>query len=453
MDAAVGKHRLDPGDQRAHRPEAQHLGAAGIGRDQPADRRAALGAERQREAPACVARAASWRSARITPASATARSAAIDRADPVHPAQRQDQRRPVRGRASRRRPSRCCRPAAPAARRARRRKRDDRGDLLGRGRGWSIAGDAPCQRPRQSVSHGSMSRGSVIAALARRSVRGPHRSDALLAPSVIAVHLALGGARRPAKRRRRSWTARRSPSSSRARINGVIGSDGNLPWHIPGDLKRFKALTMGSAMVMGRKTFDSLPGLLPGRRHIVLTRDPDWTRRRAPKSRTTSRRAALAGDEPVSVIGGAEIFELFEPLADRIELTEVLAEIDGDASMPDPRIERALARGRVARTPCRRRRPRVARRDAGARLGLARRARRGVGAQAASSVRRSTLIDQRRHLVAHCPSRSPPRDSSMTIRDAAGDPFELHVHHARSSPSNSSGPRPPVSTTRSPGWT
>src|SRR5215207_9385952 len=59
-------------------------------------------------------------------------------------------------------------------------------------------------------------------------------------------------------------------------INGVIGKGGTLPWHIPGDLKRFKALTMGSAMIMGRKTFDSLPGILPGRRHIVMTRDPKW---------------------------------------------------------------------------------------------------------------------------------------------------------------------------------
>ena len=58
--------------------------------------------------------------------------------------------------------------------------------------------------------------------------------------------------------------------------NGVIGRAGKLPWHIPADLKRFKALTMGSVMVMGRRTFDSLPGLLPGRRHIVLTRDRDW---------------------------------------------------------------------------------------------------------------------------------------------------------------------------------
>ena len=58
--------------------------------------------------------------------------------------------------------------------------------------------------------------------------------------------------------------------------NGVIGSEGKLPWHIPADLKHFKALTMGKPMVMGRKTFESLPGLLPGRRHIVLTRDTHW---------------------------------------------------------------------------------------------------------------------------------------------------------------------------------
>jgi dihydrofolate reductase len=62
---------------------------------------------------------------------------------------------------------------------------------------------------------------------------------------------------------------------ARAR-NGVIGRDGTLPWHLPQDLKRFKALTLGAPMIMGRKTFESLPGLLPGRRHIVLTRGRDW---------------------------------------------------------------------------------------------------------------------------------------------------------------------------------
>ena len=120
-------------------------------------------------------------------------------------------------------------------------------------------------------------------------------------------------------------------------INGVIGRDGRLPWHIPGDLKRFKSLTMGSAMIMGRKTFDSLPGILPGRRHIVMTRDPDWKVEGTEVAHDLDNAILLAGATPISVIGGAAIFELFEPIADKIELTEVIAEIRGDVSMPDLR--------------------------------------------------------------------------------------------------------------------
>ncbi len=120
-------------------------------------------------------------------------------------------------------------------------------------------------------------------------------------------------------------------------INGVIGKDNKLPWHIPGDLRRFKQLTMGSAMIMGRKTFDSLPGILPGRRHIVMTRDPDWVVDGVQIAHDVDSAIKLAGKEPISVIGGAAIFELFEPIADRIELTEVIAEVDGDVSMPDLR--------------------------------------------------------------------------------------------------------------------
>src|SRR5438270_2354338 len=119
--------------------------------------------------------------------------------------------------------------------------------------------------------------------------------------------------------------------------NGVIGRDGKLPWHIPADLKRFKALTMGSVMVMGRKTFESLPGLLPGRRHVVLTRDPEWQAEGAEIAHDLDQALALAGAEPVSVIGGARIFALFLPLADKIELTEVLAEVAGDTFIDDPR--------------------------------------------------------------------------------------------------------------------
>lgn len=123
---------------------------------------------------------------------------------------------------------------------------------------------------------------------------------------------------------------------ARAR-NGVIGRDGKLPWHISADLKRFKALTMGSVMVMGRKTFESLPGLLPGRRHIVLTRDAEWKAEGAEVARNPEEALKLAGGEPVSVIGGAEILGQFLTLADRIELTEVLDDVPGDTLMPDPR--------------------------------------------------------------------------------------------------------------------
>lgn len=119
--------------------------------------------------------------------------------------------------------------------------------------------------------------------------------------------------------------------------NGVIGRDGGLPWRISADLKRFKKLTMGTAMIMGRRTFDSLPGLLPGRRHIVLTRDRSWSAVGAEVAPSIEDALAMAGDEPVSVIGGAEIFELLLPEATRLELTEVEGNIPGDTVMADPR--------------------------------------------------------------------------------------------------------------------
>jgi dihydrofolate reductase len=88
---------------------------------------------------------------------------------------------------------------------------------------------------------------------------------------------------------------------------------------------------------MGRRTFESLPGLLPGRRHMVLTRDRGWSAPGAQTAHSVEEALELAGGEKVSVIGGAEIFELFLPIADRVELTEVLAEVQGDTFMPDPR--------------------------------------------------------------------------------------------------------------------
>ena len=115
--------------------------------------------------------------------------------------------------------------------------------------------------------------------------------------------------------------------------NGAIGKDGTLPWHLPADLKRFKALTMGKPMVMGRKTFESLPSLLPGRRHIVLTRRERWESAGADVVRSVEEAVALLDGEPASVIGGAAIFDVFLPLATRAELTEIHADFDGDVFM------------------------------------------------------------------------------------------------------------------------
>ncbi|NMN05557.1 MULTISPECIES: dihydrofolate reductase [unclassified Novosphingobium] len=119
--------------------------------------------------------------------------------------------------------------------------------------------------------------------------------------------------------------------------DGTIGDKGRLPWHIPADLKRFKALTMGKPMIMGRKTFESLPGLLPGRRHIVLTRDAAWA---APGAQVVhsvgAALAAVADEAQAAVIGGAEILALLAPHASRYELTEVDARVGGDTTMPYP---------------------------------------------------------------------------------------------------------------------
>ncbi|MEQ1510904.1 MAG: dihydrofolate reductase [Sphingopyxis sp.] len=120
--------------------------------------------------------------------------------------------------------------------------------------------------------------------------------------------------------------------------NGVIGQDGRLPWHLPDDLRRFKQLTTGCPMVMGRKTFDSLPGLLPGRRHIVVTRNPAWEAEGTTRAASLDEALSLANAPHVYVIGGAEIWEQALPLADRIELTAVHVTPDGETviAAPDP---------------------------------------------------------------------------------------------------------------------
>lgn len=118
--------------------------------------------------------------------------------------------------------------------------------------------------------------------------------------------------------------------------DGTIGNDGALPWRLPADLKRFKALTMGKPMIMGRKTFVSLPGLLPGRRHIVLTRDAGWSAPGAEVAHDVAGALALAGDGEVAVIGGADVLAQFEGLAQRYELTEVHEDYAGDTVLAYP---------------------------------------------------------------------------------------------------------------------
>ena len=128
--------------------------------------------------------------------------------------------------------------------------------------------------------------------------------------------------------------------------NGVIGKDGGIPWRIPADQQRFKQLTMGTPMIMGRKTFESFRKPLPGRRHIVLTRDRSWRRDGAEPAGTVDQALALAGRGPVSVIGGAEVYALFLDRAAAIELTEVHAPAEGDTVMPpfNPTVWREVSR-------------------------------------------------------------------------------------------------------------
>ena len=118
--------------------------------------------------------------------------------------------------------------------------------------------------------------------------------------------------------------------------NGVIARDGQVPWRIREDLQRFVAHTMGTPMIMGRKTFESFPAPLKGRRHIVLTRNRDWAAEGAEVVHSVEEALDAAGDGDITVIGGADVFEQFEPYATRIELTEVHEDTEGDVSMPYP---------------------------------------------------------------------------------------------------------------------
>jgi dihydrofolate reductase len=117
--------------------------------------------------------------------------------------------------------------------------------------------------------------------------------------------------------------------------SGAIGRDNALPWHLPEDLKRFKRLTMGKPMIMGRKTFESIGRPLPGRLNIVVTRDTNYRREGVIVVHSVEAALAAAGGaDEVMVIGGADLFRLFMPVARRVHLTRVHGDIEGDVHWP-----------------------------------------------------------------------------------------------------------------------
>ena len=117
--------------------------------------------------------------------------------------------------------------------------------------------------------------------------------------------------------------------------NGIIGRDNALPWHLPADLAHFKRVTMGKPMILGRRTWESLPGLLPHRTHIVVSRDRDYVAPGAELATSLDDALALVADvDEIMVVGGANLYAQAIPLASRRYLTLVHADIDGDTAFP-----------------------------------------------------------------------------------------------------------------------
>jgi dihydrofolate reductase len=119
--------------------------------------------------------------------------------------------------------------------------------------------------------------------------------------------------------------------------DGVIGADGGIPWHVPEDLAHFREVTMGEPVVMGRRTWDSLPERfrpLPGRRNIVVTRSPEWEAAGAERAGSLGAALETAGAGRVWVIGGGELFREALPFADVLEVTEVDIAVPGDTFAP-----------------------------------------------------------------------------------------------------------------------
>ncbi len=136
--------------------------------------------------------------------------------------------------------------------------------------------------------------------------------------------------------------------------NGVIGRDGGLPWRLSTDLRRFRADTMGKPVIMGRKTYESIGRLLPGRLNIIVTRDGSFAAEGAQVAHSLDDAleiagrhvAATEGIDEACIIGGAQIYAQALPMVDRLHVTHVLADVDGDARFPDidPRLWRPVER-------------------------------------------------------------------------------------------------------------
>lgn len=129
--------------------------------------------------------------------------------------------------------------------------------------------------------------------------------------------------------------------------NGVIGAGAAMPWHLPEDFAYFKRTTMGHAMVMGRRTFDSIGRALPGRRSIVVTRQPDWSHPDVETVHSLEEALSLAGPaDEVFVVGGGQIYAEAMPYAQRLLVTEVDQEPEGDVTFPriDPAVWRETTR-------------------------------------------------------------------------------------------------------------
>lgn len=118
--------------------------------------------------------------------------------------------------------------------------------------------------------------------------------------------------------------------------NNELGKDNDLVWHLPDDFKRFKQLTTGHHIIMGRKTFESLPGILPGRPHVVISRNPEYTPSGAVAAPSLEAAIKIAEEDPQPfIIGGGMIYKLALPLAQCVELTRVHASFQADTFFPD----------------------------------------------------------------------------------------------------------------------